>query len=91
MTIHHAYRYGGSSPLASSLPTTRSILAPAPEFTGLIGVVDGENEMPFCQGSCLVPYNQLSAGVLLRSNATGEILVSPPRLTRGSRELQGST
>ncbi|KAF8857572.1 alpha/beta-hydrolase [Acephala macrosclerotiorum] len=33
----------------------------AKEFTGPIDVVDGENDLPFCQSNCLVPENKAAA------------------------------
>jgi hypothetical protein len=33
----------------------------APEFTGLIGVVDGQFDGPFCQSNCFVPENKAAA------------------------------
>ena len=56
MTLYHTYRHGESSPSASFLPTTQSILAPTPEFTGLISFVEGGDEADFTdfgiQGTC---------------------------------------
>ncbi|KAH6681605.1 hypothetical protein B0J14DRAFT_576749 [Halenospora varia] len=36
-------------------------VAPAPEFTGPIDVVDGENDLPFCQSNGLVPEDKAAA------------------------------
>jgi len=36
-------------------------VAPSPEFTGPVDVVDGTNDLPFCQGNCLYPVNQAEA------------------------------
>ena len=41
--------------------TTASIEMVSKNFTGPIDVVDGENDVPFCQGNCLIPYNQAAA------------------------------
>ncbi len=34
---------------------------PTPEFKGPIDLVDGENDLPFCQSSCFVPENKAEA------------------------------
>jgi pimeloyl-ACP methyl ester carboxylesterase len=37
------------------------IAAGSPDFTGALDVVNGENDLCFCQGDCLLPYNQAVA------------------------------
>jgi pimeloyl-ACP methyl ester carboxylesterase len=46
--------------------TNPEFVAPAPKFTGPIDVLNGENDLPFCQSNCLLPQNQaaLVKGVL---------------------------
>jgi len=41
--------------------TNSMFMSPAPEFKGPIDVVDGENDLPFCQSNCLVPENKVAA------------------------------
>jgi pimeloyl-ACP methyl ester carboxylesterase len=41
--------------------TQGSIDMRSTKFTGPIDVVDGENDLPFCQGNCLLPENQAAA------------------------------
>lgn len=41
--------------------TVGSVEAVASNFTGPIDVVDGENDLPFCEGNCLLPMNQAAA------------------------------
>lgn len=41
--------------------TNSEFASPAPEFKGPIDVVDGENDLPFCQSNCLVPENKAAA------------------------------
>ena len=38
--------------------TNSQFISPAPGFTGPIDVVDGENDLPFCQSNCVVPTNK---------------------------------
>jgi len=38
--------------------TNSMFVSPAPQFTGPIDVVDGENDLPFCQSNCLAPTNK---------------------------------
>jgi pimeloyl-ACP methyl ester carboxylesterase len=53
--------------------TNTQFIAPAPDFKGPIDVVDGENDLPFCQSNCLVPVNKAKAvkGVLYPNAAKG--------------------
>lgn len=41
--------------------TLSSIAAVSANFSGPIEVVNGENDLCFCQGNCLLPYNQAAA------------------------------
>lgn len=41
--------------------TLNSIAAGSPNFTGPLDVVNGQNDLCFCQGNCLLPYNQAAA------------------------------
>jgi hypothetical protein len=41
--------------------TNSQFVTPAPEFTGPVDVVDGENDLPFCQSNCLMPENKAEA------------------------------
>lgn len=43
------------------LLTMSSVMMTAKQFTGPIDVVDGENDLPFCQGNCNLPTNQAAA------------------------------
>ncbi|CZT50457.1 uncharacterized protein RSE6_11442 [Rhynchosporium secalis] len=38
--------------------TNSEFVSPAEEFTGAVLVVNGENDLPFCQSNCLVPENK---------------------------------
>ncbi|CZR54593.1 uncharacterized protein PAC_04477 [Phialocephala subalpina] len=52
----------------------------AKEFTGPIDVVDGENDLPFCQSNCLVPENKAAAvkGALYpNAKASSAVYVAP--------------
>jgi pimeloyl-ACP methyl ester carboxylesterase len=53
--------------------TNAMVLAPAPDFSGPIDVVDGENDLPFCQGNCLNGGNRAAEvkGALYPAGARG--------------------
>jgi pimeloyl-ACP methyl ester carboxylesterase len=42
---------------------TASLLPVAENFTGLVDIVNGENDLPNCHGNCLVPYNKQTAAI----------------------------
>lgn len=41
--------------------TSDSLELVSANFTGPIDVVDGENDLAFCQGICLLPHNRAAA------------------------------
>ncbi|OTA98104.1 hypothetical protein M426DRAFT_70424 [Hypoxylon sp. CI-4A] len=45
------------------LLTLGGIVAPSTEFTGPVGIVNGENDLVFCGGNCLYPTDQNAAAL----------------------------
>lgn len=60
--------------------TVGQLGTPAPGFTGPVDVVDGENDLPFCQSNCLVPANKAAAvrpALYVNAAAGSEYYIAP--------------
>ncbi|KAI1465648.1 alpha/beta-hydrolase [Daldinia caldariorum] len=54
------------------LLTLGSIVAPSPEFTGPVDLVNGEHDLVFCGGNCVEPVDQNQAALSLFYSAAGK-------------------
>ncbi|TVY43404.1 hypothetical protein LOCC1_G004572 [Lachnellula occidentalis] len=61
----------------AELFTETAVVAPAPDFTGAVAVVNGDSDLPFCTGNCSYPTNLAQAAITMlypKTNVTGTYL-----------------